>query len=181
MLQYLKLAPWFLFGLALAGVLLLRTEVSDLESEVEKQTQAAQSAQTRAESAETQIKTLNQSLKDQKERNDETQAKLDEAESDQQSAEDAGARLRRELARMRNAKSSSDSCPAGQAPSAVTAVTSAEGSRAVLTDLLSQCSERREELAQFADKSRIAHASCIGDYRAAERLIEQLINRPSDK
>lgn len=89
---------------------------------------------------------------------DEQTRKLDQARADAAAAAAAGQRLRAQLAAYRRA--------AGQ-DSAATAIRSATDTAAsVLADVLGRCSERREELARYADAAREAGATCERAYGA---------------
>lgn len=69
--------------------------------------------------------------------------------------------LRDDLARIR-----ADAAAAASDPSASAASKAAATAGAVLAELLDRCSERRAELARYADEARTAGALCVATYDA---------------
>lgn len=84
--------------------------------------------------------------------------KLDAARADAAAATAAGQRLRAQLAAYRRT--------AGQDSTSAAIRSATSTSASVLADLLSRCSERREELAQYADIARGAGKTCERAYDA---------------
>lgn len=94
---------------------------------------------------------------------------LQAAQDDARAAALAGDRLRAALGRLR-AQSAATPGVAASHPAPVSPGDVADPTGPVLAELLGRCSERREELARYADRLRVAAEACVGDYRAAERL-----------
>lgn len=89
---------------------------------------------------------------------DDQTLKLDAARADAAAATAAGQRLRAQLAAYRRA--------AGQDSTSAAVRSATDTATSVLADLLSRCSERREELAQYADTARGAGKTCERAYDA---------------
>jgi len=79
--------------------------------------------------------------------------------ADRDRARDASRRLRDELAALRASLGAKNPAPAPGGDAT-------DPPASVLADLLGRCSERREELARYADDARLAGETCQRAYRA---------------
>ena len=87
---------------------------------------------------------------------DDQTRKLDQARADADAATAAGQRLRAQLAAYRRT--------AGQDSTSAAVRSATDTAASVLADVLGRCSDRREELARFADAAHAAGRTCERAY-----------------